>query len=36
MPTSVAPRDFVADITAALLDAEVPQQAIHHEAYALW
>lgn len=30
------PRDFVADITAALLDAEVPQQAIHHEAYALW
>ena len=30
------PSEFVADITAALLDAEVPRKAIHHEAYALW
>jgi len=30
------PSAFVADCTAALLDAEVPRQSIHHEAYALW
>jgi predicted ferric reductase len=30
------PSEFVADVTAVLLDAEVPQKQIHHEAYALW
>jgi ferredoxin-NADP reductase len=30
------PSAFVADCTAALLDADVPRRAIHHEAYALW
>jgi predicted ferric reductase len=30
------PSGFVADCTAALRDAEVPERAIHHEAYALW
>ncbi len=30
------PSEFVADVTAALLDAAVPRKAIHHEAYALW
>lgn len=30
------PSTFVADVTAALLDAEIPKRAIHHEAYALW
>lgn len=30
------PSTFVTDCTSALLDAEVPRRAIHHEAYALW
>ena len=30
------PSEFVADATAALIDAEVPRKMIHHEAYALW
>ncbi len=30
------PSEFVADVTASLLDAEVPRKAIHYEAYALW
>lgn len=30
------PSEFVTDCTDALRDAEVPERAIHHEAYALW
>jgi predicted ferric reductase len=30
------PGGFVADVTAALADAGIPQAAIHHESYALW
>lgn len=30
------PSQFVADVTAALQGAGVPEPAIHHEAYALW
>lgn len=30
------PKEFVADVRAALLDAGVAPPAIHHEAYALW
>jgi predicted ferric reductase len=30
------PSEFVATVTAALLEAGVPKNTIHHEAYALW